>query len=330
MDGMTLMDKLFSIVIPVYNAEKWLATILDEVISQTYRNTEIILIDDGSNDRSLDICQYYSGIDKRIQVIHTENHGPSHAKNCGIRVAKGDYITFIDSDDEVDHDYIETLARAFTDNVNLVITDFDHWHVDSQNNIEKSCDEIDVNLITGYDVLKDYCALYSRAFANCGKAFRLEIIKKYKILFPEDMIMAEDQAFNDCYYELMGGEYRYIARSLYHYKHYNVMSLSKTPSIEAFRSDAKCLCLKKDFFSRCSVKNGDLLLNQQVVGLIRKYRFYIPVNDFLLLAPAIKNPFCGVGYGNMITLYALKNRIVLPITIKKRMKSIGSYFKRKK
>ena len=199
------MDELFSIVIPVYNAEKWLATILDEVMSQTYRNIEIILIDDGSNDRSFNICKHYSGIDKRIQVIHTENHGVSHARNCGIHVAKGEYITFIDSDDEVERDYIETMARAFQDNVNLVITDYDNWFVDSENNVEKSYDEIDLTSITSYDISKDYCMLNIRVFPSWGKAFRLAIIKKNKIIFPEDWTIAEDQAFTDCYIELMGG-----------------------------------------------------------------------------------------------------------------------------
>lgn len=92
----------FSVVIPIYNVEKYLNRCLDSVINQTYKNLEIILIDDGSNDSSPNICEYYKEKDDRIKVIHKANQGLGMARNTGIDAATGDYICFFDSDDFVD------------------------------------------------------------------------------------------------------------------------------------------------------------------------------------------------------------------------------------
>jgi len=100
---------LISVVIPVYNVELYLEKCLDSVINQTYSFLEIILIDDGSKDKSGEICDKYANIDKRIKVIHKENGGLSDARNMGIEKSTGKYITFIDSDDYVELDYIEYL-----------------------------------------------------------------------------------------------------------------------------------------------------------------------------------------------------------------------------
>ncbi len=102
-------EALVSIIVPVYNVEKYIKTCLDSIINQTYKNIEILLIDDGSTDNSGKICDEYSKKDKRIKVFHKENGGLSSARNYGIDRAKGDYLTFIDSDDTLELDYIEYL-----------------------------------------------------------------------------------------------------------------------------------------------------------------------------------------------------------------------------
>lgn len=104
-------QKKISIVIPVYNVEKYLEKCIESVINQTYNNLEIILVDDGSPDNCGSICDEYSKKDGRIKVIHQFNGGLSNARNTGIRNATGSYITFIDSDDYVDNSYVEVLYR---------------------------------------------------------------------------------------------------------------------------------------------------------------------------------------------------------------------------
>lgn len=103
------MNNLISVIVPIYNVEKYLSQCIDSIINQSYLNLEIILIDDGSTDSSGLMCDSYKLIDDRIIVIHTENNGQGAARNIGIQNAKGQYITFVDSDDYIENDMIMKL-----------------------------------------------------------------------------------------------------------------------------------------------------------------------------------------------------------------------------
>lgn len=105
-----------SIVVPIYNVERFLPFCLDSILKQTYTNLEIILVNDGSTDSSLTICNKYASRDKRIQVIHQENHGLSYSRNKGIEVASSKYISFIDADDIIAPDFCEHLLHLLTSN----------------------------------------------------------------------------------------------------------------------------------------------------------------------------------------------------------------------
>ena len=98
-----------SVIVPVYNVEKYLRKCLDSIINQTLKDIEIILVNDGSTDSSLSICEEYAEKDKRIIVISKENAGPSHTRNAGLKTAKGEYISFVDSDDYIEENMLETL-----------------------------------------------------------------------------------------------------------------------------------------------------------------------------------------------------------------------------
>ena len=102
-------NELISVIVPVYKVENYLRECLDSIINQTYKNLEIILVDDGSPDKSGEICDEYALKDSRITVYHTENKGQAHARNYGLDRCRGDYITFIDSDDIVKNSYVEKL-----------------------------------------------------------------------------------------------------------------------------------------------------------------------------------------------------------------------------
>lgn len=111
------MEKeLITIIIPVYNVEKYIHKCIDSVINQTYKNLEIILVDDGSPDNCGKICDEYAKVDKRIKVIHQKNGGLSDARNSGIDIAKGEFISFVDSDDYINEDCIEILYKAIIEN----------------------------------------------------------------------------------------------------------------------------------------------------------------------------------------------------------------------
>lgn len=106
---------LISVIVPIYQVEKYLKQCLDSILNQTYRNLEIILIDDGSPDRCGDICDRYASLDSRIKVIHQPNTGLSAARNAGMDIATGEYISFIDSDDYIDPHFYEKMEQGFQD-----------------------------------------------------------------------------------------------------------------------------------------------------------------------------------------------------------------------
>lgn len=110
------MSKLISVIVPVYNVEKYLERCLDSILRQTYTNLEILLIDDGSKDNSGNICDEYAKKDNRIKVIHKPNGGISDVRNVGLETAKGEYIGFVDSDDYIADDMFETLYNLSENN----------------------------------------------------------------------------------------------------------------------------------------------------------------------------------------------------------------------
>lgn len=108
--------KLISIIIPIYNSEKYIKKCINSVIEQSYKNIEIILVNDGSTDNSLEICKSYKKIDSRIRIINQKNKGTAAARNVGIKKSKGEYICFVDSDDEIKSNYVEYLLYLINKN----------------------------------------------------------------------------------------------------------------------------------------------------------------------------------------------------------------------
>ena len=121
------MEDLISVVVPIYNVEKYLKTCIETIIKQTYKNIEIILVNDGSTDNSLQICNEFKEKEKRIKVINKKNGGLSDARNIGLKKAKGKYICFIDSDDFINEKYIEELhSLIIKNNAQIAICSFEN------------------------------------------------------------------------------------------------------------------------------------------------------------------------------------------------------------
>ncbi|UDE95155.1 glycosyltransferase [Carnobacterium viridans] len=110
------MVELISVIVPVYKVEKYLTSCVTSLMAQSYRNLEIILVDDGSPDRSGDLCDTLAAQDERIVVIHKPNGGLSDARNAGIETAKGDYLFFLDSDDTIHEETLEILWKNLKEN----------------------------------------------------------------------------------------------------------------------------------------------------------------------------------------------------------------------
>jgi len=194
---------LVSIIVPVYNSEKYLHRCLKSIINQTYQNIEILLIDDGSTDNSGKICDDYAWNDKRIKVIHTENNGPAAARNKGIDNSKGEFIFFLDSDDFIENNAIKLLIENYQrTKADIIIGDFlkikDDNISDSGHNAVFSSSK----LLSEQDII-DYVRCYLKKpnrfplfVYSWGRLFKSSIIKNNNILFPTDLRTFEDVAFN--------------------------------------------------------------------------------------------------------------------------------------
>lgn len=114
--NLSKMNKLVTIIIPVYKVEKYLDDCLISIVNQTYKNLEIILVDDGSPDSCPSLCEQWAENDARIKVIHKKNGGLSSARNAGLKIATGDFIGFVDSDDWVELDMYAMMVKALEEN----------------------------------------------------------------------------------------------------------------------------------------------------------------------------------------------------------------------
>ena len=130
--------KKISVIVPIYNSEDYIDRCVRSIVEQSYKNIEIILVDDGSTDNSSMMCDEWAKNDKRVKVIHKENGGVSSARNEGLKIAKGDYISFVDSDDYIDKKMIEKMLNQMEKgNTDLVICNYEpnHDFVDNMDGI---------------------------------------------------------------------------------------------------------------------------------------------------------------------------------------------------
>ena len=171
--------ELISVIVPVYNVEKYLDECVESIVNQTYTNLEIILVDDGSPDRCPEMCDQWAKKDERIRVIHKENGGLSSARNAGLGIATGDYVGFVDSDDFIKKDMYETLLKAFDESVDIGITSC--FMLKYDNNSSKPFNKrwnIETPRIIKYDVFGQLLLTEKVNFTLCSKLFRREIVDK--------------------------------------------------------------------------------------------------------------------------------------------------------
>jgi len=213
-------DVLISIIIPVYKAEKYIVQCIESILVQTYKNFELILIDDGSPDRSGIICDEYAEKDTRIRVLHQKNAGPSCCRNRGIELAKGKYLCFVDSDDWVDVDYLASMVEEMTENVDLVVGGF------ILEGKERKILKKEHQIFTLKDKDNFHDLVVKRLlFGPCQKMYSLSIVKKYHLLFPEGIHYGEDRLFNYAYLHHVN-YIASIAHAAYHYRIHENDSLS--------------------------------------------------------------------------------------------------------
>lgn len=312
--------KKISVIIPVYNAEKYLTKCLNSIVNQTYTNLEIILVNDGSKDSSLNICYEYNKKDDRIKIINNDNHGASYSRNCGIDISTGEYIMFIDADDYVENSFIEKLFVCDEYEIyDLFISCYTDFY---SKNIFKEQKLIDRDMLS-FVLQKDYLNIVKYLRTPWGKIYKSNIIKKNNIKFPVDYVTAEDQIFNFVYLKYVK-KYRFLNEGLYFYRHENKDSLSSSKSYEAFISNIKKLNIEKSFLNEMNIENKEKIMGDDAVELIGGYVFLSNESIFnyfnykkrlKLIKSILENKYDATNDKKNLILKFLKYNIIFPIYV---------------
>lgn len=190
-------DVLVSVIVPVYNVEKYLHECIDSIIAQTYKNIEILLIDDGSTDKSSSICDKWQKKDNRIKAYHQENLGVSAARNKGLNMAQGDYIIFVDGDDVVSNDMCKLMLECALDtNADIVMSDY--LRVPNKNFTNHNCYDKDGNqkcvlMNLEETIYKITDINYQSGINAVTKIYKSNIAKNHR--FMEGYPLGEDQEY---------------------------------------------------------------------------------------------------------------------------------------
>lgn len=202
-----------SIITPIYNADKYISNCIESILAQTYTDWELILVDDGSKDSSLSICEKFSKLDNRIKVVSQENSGPSAARNKGLEIARGEYICFVDADDWIEQNYLETYIKD-SEKYDISFMGFTRED-EHKNQIISFSQNINTNNIS----LKDFISkIYDENVFGwiCCKMFQRNIIVINNIRFDETIRRREDALFTIDYLYFCKSA-RMIKSNGYHY-----------------------------------------------------------------------------------------------------------------
>lgn len=311
------MRPCVSVIIPVYNVEKYIYRCVDSVIAQTLKEIEIILVDDGSPDGSPAICDEYTRQDPRIQVIHKENGGLASARNAGMKIAKGEYIFFLDSDDWLELDGLETLYRkAKETKVDFVkyraIRSFwpelpEHTPVRVE-----PIRELQEGL---YDRKRIIEEVYPRLFATnqitmgavvgaWGAMYKTDFINAHQVYFDEEIKFSEDVIFSARVVKAAKSFYFIDEAGVYHY-FYNPESISKSFRAGRWESCKKLIAACKREF--CYDKEYDF---RDELCFLRWFCIILALNERKFLLSDVKR----VAYCKRILKDPMVRNTCLPLS----------------
>lgn len=185
-----------SIIVPIYNGEKYLSRCLDSILGQTYKDFELILVNDGSVDGSLNICKRYAEKDGRVSIIDKKNEGVSMARNDAMQKAMGQYIAFVDCDDWLDADCLQMLVNGMGKDYDLSIVGYREVGVDGT--VYKDSTSVGINRAMSVKEAMIHLFTTFDFFSLCypwGKLFKRDIIQKYGLRFNKNIAIGEDRLF---------------------------------------------------------------------------------------------------------------------------------------
>lgn len=213
------MGYKISIIIPIYNTEAYLPRCIDSILSQSFTDYELILINDGSIDNSGSICDKYAQQDNRIKVFHQKNGGLSSARNTGLDHAQGEWIYFVDSDDELKPDGLQTLVNCISEDVDMVMGGYEQYNLDGNLiETEKNHETLTLSRRDSLLVLfPDHSIQYSYLGYVWIRLFRNRIIQDHGLRFDTSIRIKEDTLFVTQYLCKSNGKTRFTTTPVYKY-----------------------------------------------------------------------------------------------------------------
>lgn len=286
-----------SIIVPVYNVQKYLRDCLDSLLNQTFKEYEIILIDDGSTDISGEICDEYAKNNDKIKVIHKENGGLSSARNAGIEIAKGNFLGFVDSDDWIDKDmYKELYFNIKNTTFDIIACNF--YIMDAEGNFEPYTKNAMNQAFNRELALKELISNNTLTFSSCNKLYKRELFEDLRY---EEGIILEDM---DLSYQIFNkaNNIFYLNKPLYFYR-YNSSSILRN-SFSLKRIDEYFVRKKMyEFYLKVYPELSDLLYYHICCTGSRLYTLVsVNLNENLTEYKFL------INYNNRILIRLLKNK----------------------
>lgn len=259
-----------SVVVPVYNAERYLEECVKSILQQTYTDFELFLVDDGSTDNSSFLCDCFSQEDARVHVLHKPNGGVSSARNQGISIAEGEYLSFVDADDWLEPNYLAELANKIVDADLAVcsVEDRESWKLTEETVSMKE--------------LRAYPSRYAKhPYINysVNKLYRKAIIDTYQLTFPETMRRGEDAVFVASYLEHCRNA-SVSSKVLYHYRN-NERSAMHCFDPQIYSDEAFLMSVQYDLFHSTKISQEEenafrLWEYGKILAVLRDISFYAP------------------------------------------------------
>lgn len=255
------MADLVSVIVPVYNAEKTIKRCVESILNQSYKEMQVILVDDGSTDQSLSLCKEFEKKDSRVLVIKKENGGVSSARNCGIEQSRGKYIMFLDSDDWFEENMVEHYVRLINEqSVDVIIGGLQGTYVDNQESFVKSSPVYGKKDTALWNVICDSSEMFGYIG---GKLFKKDIIDAALIRFNEKMYAQEDLNFCLSYYAEIDNFYLtdYVG-----YRYYYEQGKRVPPFCDFMRNQLKLLSIAE---KKCELTaNSYEKIQQRICGYV--------------------------------------------------------------
>jgi len=274
---------MISIILPIYNEEKTIERMLKTIVNQTYSNYEVILINDGSKDKTHEICERYTALDSKFKYFYQKNSGVAKARNFGLQESKGNYIGFLDADDYIEPDYLEKLIKGYTDShpVDLVVCSYvQNGEVRQFNN----------KIINKEQALRELLEIKGSKGYLWNKLFHRQTILRNSLTFDGNIKVASDLPF--CVeYIIQINNIKYISDVLIHYS-VNSSSISNditNPKILT-QLDAidKCInLLKKGSYSEEIVNKYITAYIRTATGILFRRKFSFTKRTYYKLSDAL-------------------------------------------